>query len=108
MSADKQISLAQKREFAQLTRQKTHHYLQLHNFSELDKKILKKYRRNHQNKTCSQNYRSGFKEKIDMLEKKNAELHSQLNWFMKEYYALKGVETQQKHWKKKILQNCFE
>lgn len=88
--------------FINLPRNKANLYLQAHNFSEFEKKTLKRVRRNHQNKICSQNYRSSFKEKIESLEKENLELVLKLKQCLKENKALK--RNGHLHWKKKMLQ----
>jgi len=98
--------LIHKREYIKLPRNKTLQYLKQHNFSVNEKNALKKYRRNHQNKLCSKNYRNGFKEKIDMLEKKIAQLYSQMNLCLKENTFLKSQSQNQLHWKKRMLKNC--
>jgi len=87
-----------KKVFVGLPRNKANMYLQLNTFSESEKLLLKKLRRNHQNKVCAQNYRSGFKEKIESLEKTIIELRAQVHDF--ETMFMK----QHTHWKKKILQ----
>jgi hypothetical protein len=81
-----------------LPRNKANSYLQTNKFTESEKNLLKKLRRNHQNKVCAQNYRLGFRERIESLEKTILHLRAQVQ-FYKDIYS-----QQHLHWKKKILQ----
>jgi len=87
-----------KKVFVVLPRNKANSYLQTNKFTESEKNLLKKLRRNHQNKVCAQNYRSGFRDKIESLEKTILHLRAQVQ-FYKDIYS-----QQHLHWKKKILQ----
>ena len=87
-----------KKVFVVLPRNKANSYLQTNKFKESEKNLLKKLRRNHQNKVCAQNYRLGFRERIESLEKTILHLRAQVQ-FYKDIYS-----QQHLHWKKKILQ----
>ena len=87
-----------KKVFVVLPRNKANSYLQTNKFTESEKNLLKKLRRNHQNKVCAQNYRLGFRERIESLEKTILHLRAQVQ-FYKDIYS-----QQHLHWKKKILQ----
>ena len=87
-----------KKVFVVLPRNKANSYLQTNKFTESEKNLLKKLRRNHQNKVCAQNYRLGFRERIESLEKTVLHLRAQVQ-FYKDIYS-----QQHLHWKKKILQ----
>ena len=87
-----------KKVFVVLPRNKANSYLQTNKFTESEKNLLKKLRRNHQNKVCAQNYRLGFRERIESLEKTILHLRAQVQFY-------KNIYSQQHlHWKKKILQ----
>ena len=87
-----------KKVFVVLPRNKANSYLQTNKFKESEKNLLKKLRRNHQNKVCAQNYRSGFRDKIESLEKTILHLRAQVQFYQDMY------SKQHLHWKKKILQ----
>jgi hypothetical protein len=87
-----------KKVFVVLPRNKANSYLQTNKFTESEKNLLKKLRRNHQNKVCAQNYRSGFRDKIESLEKTILHLRAQVQFYRDMY------SQQHLHWKKKILQ----
>ena len=87
-----------KKVFVVLPRNKANSYLQTNKFTESEKNLLKKLRRNHQNKVCAQNYRSGFRDKIELLEKTILHLRAQVQFYQNMY------SQQHLHWKKKILQ----
>jgi hypothetical protein len=112
-----------KKVFVVLPRQEANDYLLAHNFTEPEKNLLRKVRRNHQNKVCAQNYRLGFRVKIESLENTIIQLKAQLlaqkeeaatrtlasSPLDKKQQQLQQQQQQQQqlqqhlHWKKKIM-----
>jgi len=113
-----------KKVFVVLPRQEANDYLLSHNFTEPEKNLLRKVRRNHQNKVCAQNYRLGFRVKIESLENTIIQLKAQLlaqkeeaatrtlasSPLDKKQQQLQQQQQQQQeqlqqhlHWKKKIM-----
>ncbi len=112
-----------KKVFVVLPRQEANDYLLAHNFTEPEKNLLRKVRRNHQNKDCAQNYRLGFRVKIESLENTIIQLKAQLlaqkeeaatrtlasSPLDKKQQQLQQQQQQQEqlqqhlHWKKKIM-----
>jgi hypothetical protein len=106
-----------------LPRNEANDYLLAHKFTEPEKHLLKKFRRNHQNKVCAQNYRLGFRVKIESLENTIIQLKAQLQSqkeeaatrtlasspLDKKQQQLQQQQQQQQqlqqhlHWKKKIM-----
>jgi hypothetical protein len=106
-----------------LPRNEANDYLLAHKFTEPEKNLLKKLRRNHQNKVCAQNYRLGFRVKIESLENTIIQLKAQLlaqkeeaatrtlasSPLDKKQQQLQQQQQQQQqlqqhlHWKKKIM-----
>jgi hypothetical protein len=124
MSKSKLDFLARhKKVFVVLPRQEANDYLLAHNFTEPEKILLRKVRRNHQNKVCAQNYRLGFRVKIESLENTIIQLKAQLlaqkeeaatrtlasSPLDKKQQQLQQQQQQQQqlqqhlHWKKKIM-----
>jgi hypothetical protein len=126
MSKSKLDFLARhKKVFVVLPRQEANDYLLAHNFTEPEKNLLRKVRRNHQNKVCAQNYRLGFRVKIESLENTIIQLKAQLlaqkeeaatrtlasSPLDKKQQQLQQQQQQQQqqqlqqhlHWKKKIM-----
>jgi hypothetical protein len=124
MSKSKLDFLARhKKVFVVLPRQEANDYLLAHNFTEPEKNLLRKVRRNHQNKVCAQNYRLGFRVKIESLENTIIQLKAQLlaqkeeaatrtlasSPLDKKQQQLQQQQQQQEqlqqhlHWKKKIM-----
>jgi hypothetical protein len=126
MSKSKLDFLARhKKVFVVLPRQEANDYLLSHNFTEPEKNLLRKVRRNHQNKVCAQNYRLGFRVKIESLENTIIQLKAQLlaqkeeaatrtlasSPLDKKQQQLQQQQQQQQqqqlqqhlHWKKKIM-----
>ena len=94
-----------------LPRNEANDYLLAHKFTEPEKHLLKKFRRNHQNKVCAQNYRLGFRDKIESLENTIVELKAQVQSFKEDAVDSQQQQQQQQqqeqqqhlHWKKRIL-----
>ncbi len=123
MSKSKLDFLARhKKVFVVLPRQEANDYLLAHKFTEPEKNLLRKVRRNHQNKVCAQNYQIGFRVKIESLENTIFQLKAQLQSHKEEAATRtlassssdkKQQQQQQQlqlplqqqhlHWKKKIM-----
>jgi hypothetical protein len=90
--------------FVVLPRNKANDYLLAHKFTEPEKNLLKKLRRNHQNKVCAQNYRIGLRDKIESLENTILVLKAQVQSFKEDTMYSQQQQQQHLHWKKRILQ----
>ena len=86
--------------FVVLPRNKANDYLLAHKFTEPEKNLLKKLRRNHQNKVCAQNYRIGLRDKIDSLENTILVLKAQVQSFKEDTMYSQQQQQQHLHWKK--------
>jgi hypothetical protein len=91
--------------FLVLPRNKANDYLLAHKFTEQEKNLLRKVKRNHQNKVCAQNYRIGFREKIKSLKKTIVQLKAQLQSHKENNTTMYSQQQQQHlHGTKIILQ----